>query len=69
MTERKIVKYKTVSNNNPRSVDEQVTKLLEEGWELHGSQNNTSRFFSQVLVQYIDTDLAHLLEGYERLAR
>jgi len=34
---RKAVKYKIVHSDRPQQVEGEVNRLLQEGWELHGS--------------------------------
>ena len=53
----KITDYRTVTDRLSHLLDRKVTKLLDEGWELHGDQNSISfanrsdAEYSQVMIK------------------
>ncbi|AJT61107.1 hypothetical protein AVU32_gp266 [Vibrio phage ValKK3] len=45
------IKYKVVHGNNSRTFEEEVQKLLNEGWELHGSLQVDGFYLYQSLIK------------------
>ena len=52
MVERRVIKYRTVIGDNSDALDEEVNKLLGEGWDLYGYPYATAHLPSQALVRY-----------------
>ena len=56
---KKVIDYKIISSSNPKYVEKEVKKLLEEGWELQGgasigevNRGGTMDGFCQTMVKY-----------------
>lgn len=52
----KVVEYFTVASNELHRVNEEVNRLLDDGWKLYGSPYATEYFIFQAMVREVQDE-------------